>query len=50
MGRGYTAFGVGVTELFTTLYSYDNSLSDGTNYIEFKNGETLIVNWTESIA
>jgi len=50
MGRGYTAAGAGVAELFTTLYNIDSSLLTGSTFLTYNNGDTLIVDWTNSIA
>jgi len=46
MGRGYTAAGAGVTELFTSVYTYDSSLYNGGQSLSYVNGDLMILNWS----
>lgn len=45
IGRGYVAPGAGVMNMLTVTYAYDNSLTSTNNYVQYDNGETLVVNW-----
>jgi hypothetical protein len=49
MGRGYTAPAGGVTELFTSLYTYDNSLLTGSTNLTYVTGDLMIINWSVQI-
>lgn len=49
LGRGYTAAGAGVSQLFTTIYNYDNSLLTGSTNLTYNNGESMIVDWSTNV-
>lgn len=50
VGKGYATHAAGITELFTSLYAYDNSLYNNSSYLTFDNGETQVVDWTITLS
>jgi len=46
LGRGYTAAGPAVTQLFTDRYAYDDSLLTGSTFLTWESGDAMIVDWS----